>query len=677
MNLIFLPVKLILTILNRIEDILYLVRDALWSYPKVFSGDNANIIRLQKLYKASVPYSNMALSLFLIILLIIPAFLTGFPKVFSFTGETYSEAVVMGTDELGEIRRLNKINPLLPSNIQLEKDISTLIYEPLVEYTYKPIEKNSDEYVGGVNFKLAESILTIKPGASYQFSLKENIEWHDGEEFNADDVIRTFDILADVGSDEFQRNSNAYTRALQELHWEKIDRFTVLVCTKPVEESEDPCAIENTNPIFSNFLELVSFMIVPEHMSENVNQQTINSNEPELFRSPVGTGKFKIDDISNTSISLTAYENHPSYSEEQDIKRIVFEYYATGNEAASAVENSEVHGFASFSSQFVDEFVNYPQVNSYESPVLYNQFWALYFNLRTDLEGNPIAPAFLQDKSVREAISLSIDKERLIEDGLNEVGEVANGPIPDLSYYYNPDAGWLNYNRERAIKLLEEAGWKLNSETGVRQNENGDQLSFSLYYVNNLDRRRVVENIKSDLAAVGIDVVVDKNKQQTNLENQEDEEFWSLEELNNQILAPRLFDVVLYGMNTFIDPDRFELYHSSQIDYPGLNIAGYVSTEQTVDKNEDREEGESSLINVPKVDRFLEQARSFNPEENREERKDRYDEVQRLIAGDVPVIYLYHPQYTYFINERVTNVNLSNTYTLEERFRNINLWRLN
>jgi ABC-type transport system substrate-binding protein len=703
----------LIKLIKWIEDTLYLIRDFFWDYPNIFSEDRANQSYIVKIYKSSIPYSHFVLSSILVILISIPLFIIEIPKISGNSGDILIEGVVMGIDQNGDIQKINKVNPLLPSNIQLERDLVNLIYEPLFKYEYVPYEEESGRFIGGVNYVLADSIVTIKPGADYQINLKNDVMWHDGANFTSDDVISTFDILNSI--DESQTSTNAYTKALRQMQWQKIDDYTIRICTLLVDSIERKgCNESDNNPIFSNFLELISFKIIPKHLSQDINSTNASSTEPQLYRSPVGTGMYKFENNSNRGIELEFFEDFHGYriveigeyikykkaidsadeitiqnndnldelkyklklADIHKIGKIHFTYFKTLEEAINALQNGEVHTLVSNSSTYKDTLKNYPQVNIYSSPVLYNQFWGLYFNLRKRPDGASIAPGFIQDKKVRQAISAAISRKNIVENALDGIGEEAKGPIPDISYFFNPNAGWYQFDKTDPNKLLAEAGWTIKSGNEFRTNDKGEVLRVSLYFVNSYDRQRVAETIKVDLARVGIDVVINREDQtgQGNLSTAENG--WSLEDLNNQILAPRLFDIILYGMNTFVDPDRYELYHTSQIDYPGLNISGYSSTEQTVDRNPNKGEGQSSLINVPKVDRFLEQARSFNPVENRKERKDRYDEVQRMIAEDVPLVFLYHPQFIYYVNNRVENMNLAGVNGIEDRFLNINEWEI-
>lgn len=857
MNWILVPFKAILGILSLITNILYKVRDLAWDYPSFFLEDNPRRENIIKTYQTGAPYSHFILAVTSMVILLFPLVFGKLPKVISNSGSQLLEGVVMGGDDSGNVQQLSKINPIFPSNIQLEKDLVEMIYEPLLRFNYVPF---GDEQIGGVEYVLAQDISTITPGSDYIFELRKDVYWHDHDarindhKLTADDVIATVGLLSNLDIDI------STTRAVKQLQWEKLDDYRIRICTKSDSAEDIPCALAENKPIFSNFLELLSFKVLPESGIADIDNTTVNTSRPNIYRSPIGTGKYKFDGASSEGISVQKNKNYyksnlirenidelseivdsrsnilerqdtnvlvdeitaqfdlegdnelfltsidvslkVNLAEEGDalfidsfevedldsIDSIKFVYFRDVDTSIKALKNAEIHAVATTSVSFRNDLRNFTQITTTLSPILYNQFWAVYFNLRTRPDGSAIGPGFLLDQNVRKAIAYSVDKEGIVQEALKEVGTESSGPIPNISYYFNDNAEWPTYNTEIAEKLFEDAGWTIKDGDFYRTDAEGNIMSFSLSFVESFDRRQVVDAMKSDLADVGVEVFTERelenlpdfikdinirkaisnylfnnttikevredypdhvssltvpnflieqgelyssvlvNVDQTLDDKgwlmQEDgfryrdnqkmmieinlvdddinravaEVFktelsgigidvslnylassaegvsWGLQELNDQLLAPRLFDTILYGMNRFIDPEMYELYHSTQSADPGLNIASYESDEITVDKREDRQEGESSLVQVPKVDKFLEQARSFDPVNNRVDRKEKYDDIQRILANEVPVIYIYHPQFLYYSNNALSSLDLSLSKSIEERFRNVERW---
>ena len=114
-----------------------------------------------------------------------------------------------------------------------------------------------------------------------------------------------------------------------------------------------------------------------------------------------------------------------------------------------------------------------------------------------------------------------------------------------------------------------------------------------------------------------------------------------------------------------IDPDRYELFHSSQKSHPGLNISSYVSESKRT------QVVEGKTVKVPAVDDDLNDARRLVDEKTR---KKKYEDFQAIIAEEVPVVFLFHPEDVYIVNKRITNISLKGNNAIEKRFTNITDW---
>jgi peptide/nickel transport system substrate-binding protein len=106
----------------------------------------------------------------------------------------------------------------------------------------------------------------------------------------------------------------------------------------------------------------------------------------------------------------------------------------------------------------------------------------------------------------------------------------------------------------------------------------------------------------------------------------------------------------MYEVETTIDPDQYNLWHSLKVDYPNLNLSGYE---------------------YERVDILLEDARV---ELTKKDRIDYYDLFQEYLMRDVPALFLYHPKYVYVVPEDLNGPDLSNISFPEERFQNISEW---
>lgn len=645
---VFAPFRFLWRLLGDLEKAFYKVRDLLWNYPDTLFFGEQSVSRLgYKLYKYFSPVSYLLFAVFAFILfaIIYSQFVAN--QVLAKENSTLVEGVVMGVDETGLVQKLSKVNPLVPSNIQLEKDLSELIYEPLIRY-----QQN-----GEIVNVLANNIIRRQEGAEYIFELRDDVYWHDGEKFEVDDVVATLNLMQQLSENE-ELSENAYIKAIDQMGWEIVGKDSIAICTLDQSdlskfkngEIERPCTdTTGQKPILSNFLELIAVRIMPAHLIGELNVLNINQPEPFINRSPVGTGPFVFKGSEDDEIYL---EFNELYREDPgQIQQITFKLFRTEDEALYSLETGGIHSVVSPSTINLEEVGNYPNLTLHTSEVLTYQYWGLYFNLRKNPDGDPLGPAFLSDLKVRRAISLAIDKQKIVSDVLT-VGEVATGPIHSSSEFYNADISRLGFNTERAKRLLEDAGW-VRGNDGVLAKD-GTRLSFKLAYVDNYDREQTVNSIVEDLRQVGIEVIPDPKQPK---------------EMVNEVVSSKTFDTLLYGMRTFIDPDRYELFHSKEMSLS--NLSSYVGRSETVKI----ENGEK--VNLPKVDRLLEVGRSLDPLSAKDERLTVYYEFQEEIAKDVPLVFLYHPQFLYYTQNDLQNLNLENADAIEERFANILTWQLN
>jgi peptide/nickel transport system substrate-binding protein len=633
---------------QRLEQGFYTLRELLWNYPDYLVLSDTSLWRtVYGFYQLLRPYSFFALAA--LVLFAVGAVLL-LPNVeFNLTANDEGkllEGVVMGIGDDGTIQKLAKINPLIPSTIQLEKDLNQLIYEPLIRY-------NQD---GTITNVLAVDIVRRQEGAEYIFQLKEGVKWHDGQSFGTDDVLATLNLISDLAANEELRE-NAFVKAISQMGWETVGNNSIAVCTLAAADLEDfhngvtsrPCTgASGLKPIISNFLELVAIKIMPAHQIGELNVLNINRPDPVINRYPVGTGSFRFVRGEGRSIQLTRnLEYHNKISGISDIEFIL---YPTEGEAVLALQRGEIHGLATVSTDFLQGMNSYKQIDIMFSDVLANQYWALYFNLRKDPDGNTLGPIFFQDSQVRRALALAINKQRII-DALLGLGQVTHGPISPQSDFYNAQAKWPMYNLEEAKQILDKAGWVVGSD-GIREKE-GVRMEFSLAFANNSDRIQTAEAVITDFAALGVKVKANPLNQK---------------ELVNQVVTPKAFDMLLYGVRTFIDPDRYELFHSQQAGLSNLSsFKGKART--TVIRN-------GKTARIPDIDHQLELGRSLDPLEAKEERKNTYKEFQRLLAEDLPAIFLYSPEFIYYRHKSLKGVSLENAQSVEDRLLNVEKWRL-
>lgn len=167
------------------------------------------------------------------------------------------------------------------------------------------------------------------------------------------------------------------------------------------------------------------------------------------------------------------------------------------------------------------------------------------------------------DPRVRRALGMAIDVNKIIDFVLYGEGEAISGPFVKQTDYYNHEVKPLPHDPEGALSLLADAGWHKNAQG--RLEKDGKPLQFTLITNNGNDLRRAVLAIAQDAwKQIGIDVRTDLLE-------------WSvfIQKRVNQLD----FDALVLGWQMGIDPDLYQIWHSSQTHPFQLNFVGFSNTE--------------------------------------------------------------------------------------------------
>jgi len=600
------------------DNILKRVRDNIWNYPNKLLGKKGIFNNLFNLYILLKPFSHIIV--FTIISIVIGNLVVQ-GNIFIVKGQsdTLIEGVIVGEETL------SRVNPIVPTNKQLENDLSALIYLPLLNV--KPD--------GEIDFVLCESYDKLdEEGKQYKFNLRKDILWHDGVQFTTDDVLSTFSVLKTLGGGEQKTIVSRQSEMAQSLEFEKIDDYTFII------------KLSNISP---TFFEDISFGILPKHIVENVSLSTFSWAKFNL--NPIGTGPFIFKSYKENNILLTANTNY--FKGSPKIKNLKIILFKTGDEAVEALKNGQIHILTEPSTAILEDLKNWKNIKTSTSAVLYKRYFALYFNLKES------GPEVFKDSKVRQAISSAINIEQVTQK-ISSAGEEAYGPIPKNSWAYNNDSVRYIYDPVKAKELLEKAGWEQKEIEGKILLMKGEQiLRFELSYLDKSERQILAEMIKSDLEKFGI--IVNLNPR-------------SSSDLNEALIATRNFEAVLYGVETTIDPDRIRLWHSKSIEYPGLNISSYISSEQRSVISESKDIEKVSLIDVALENGIKSLDR--NKRNGEKGLSTGYFKFQDILLSDCPVVFLYHPVFMYVMHSRVNGVDLSEMTSPRDRYLSITNWSI-
>lgn len=318
--------------------------------------------------------------------------------------------------------------------------------------------------------RLAKSWEFDETTCAYTFHLEENVSWHDGEPFTAEDV--KFTIEAIMNPDNGSENAPNY---------EDVEKITII--------DDYTIAFQLSAPNVA-FLDYMTMAVLPEHLLKGEDMQT-----SDFFKKPVGTGPYKLADWDEGQ-AITLEKNKDYFQGEPNIDTIVFKIVPDDNAKALQLRSGELDlalltprdakGFAND-----EDFVCYDMKTSDYRGILFN-FWNQYWQNNRDLI---------------PAVCYGIDRQAIIDAVLLGQGMAAYGPLQRNVYNYE-NVEHYDYNPDKAKEILESVGCKMG-EDGFYYRD-GEKIGFVIS-VGAGDQVRIdmAQIVAQQLKEIGMDVSVD------------------------------------------------------------------------------------------------------------------------------------------------------------------------
>jgi len=472
----------------------------------------------------------------------------------------------------GDIGDASNLIPLLASD-KPSHDVASLVYNGLVKY-----DKNMN-----VTGDLAESWKISADGLIITFHLRKGVKWHDGRPFTAADVLYTYQVTIDP------KTPTAYSGDfLKVKKVEIIDDYTFRVTY------DQP---------FAPALISWGSAILPRHLLAGK-----DITKSPLKRHPIGTGPYMFKEwVTGQKIVLIS---NPHYFE----GRPYIDGYITRIIPDTATMFLELRAQGiSYMDLTPLQYTRQTENNLFKkSFTKYSYLGFKYTYLGYNLK-NPL----FTDKRVRQAISYAINKEEIISGVLLGLGKPATGPYKPGTWAYNGNVKTYQYNPKRAGELLREAGWIDANSDGILE-KGGKPFVFEIITnQGNETRQKCAEIIQRQLKEVGINVKI------RILE-------WAA--FVNDFINKRRFAAVILGWTISLDPDVYDVWHSSKTAPEELNFMSYKNRE---------------------ADELLEKGRGTF---NQKERKKYYDRFQEILAEDQPYTFLYVPDELIIISNRFRGI---------------------
>lgn len=332
-------------------------------------------------------------------------------------------------------------------------------HEPLIQSTLTTT--TADLKIGK---DLATDYSVSEDGLVWTVKIRDDVSFTDGEPLTAKDVAFTYNHCRDEST---------------------VSDFTMLKEAVAVDKTTVEFHMDHPYSIWPYTMAVVG--ILPEHAyDENYAQH------------PIGSGRYILKQWDKGQQVI--FEANPTYYGEAPKMKKVTVLFMEEDSALAAAQAGQVdvaHTAASYSEQSIDgyELLAVQTVD--------NRGFNLPAAEVMEKEGVTYGNAFTAEVEVRRAINLGIDRDEMIQNVLNGYGTKAYS-VCDKMPWYN-DACEVEYNPEKAVKLLEDAGWKAGID-GIRE-KNGVRAAFTLMFSNGDSvRQALAEDTANQLKELGIEV---------------------------------------------------------------------------------------------------------------------------------------------------------------------------
>ena len=380
------------------------------------------------------------------------------------------------------------LNPHLSTGFK-DMEASRIALEPLASF---------DENGEFVLF-LAAEIPTLENGGvsldgkSVIWKLKQGIQWSDGEPFTAADVVFTYEFI--VNPTVAATSAEVYQSIASV---EAVDEYTVKINFKQV-----------TPAWYLPFLGSEG-MILPRHVFADYNGA--NSREAPANLNPVGTGPYRVVDFKPGDIVV--YEANPFFrKDEVGFERVELKGGGDSTSAARAVLQTGDADFA-YNIQVEPQVLN--QLEAAGQGQIISVFGPsaerILFNFtdpnRATADGErssvEFPHPFFQDKQVRQAFNLAIDRDTITTQLYGNTGTPTPNVLVGPAQYYSKNTT-DEFNLEKAAQLLDEAGWVDTNGNGIRDKD-GVEMQVVFQTSVNPVRQKTQTIIKQGLKSIGVDV---------------------------------------------------------------------------------------------------------------------------------------------------------------------------
>ncbi len=478
----------------------------------------------------------------------------------------------------------NGLHPLSSSGDFYASVVQGFVMENLLErdietYEWRPM--------------LAKEYVIAKDGMSFEFTLRDNAKWSDGNPVTVQDVKFSFDAIVD--------KSNKYKTAHLLSYYENI-KEVIITATNKVK-------FVVKKPYFGNFDSIAGLTIVPKHIYEK--------NSKELNKKLIGSGAYLLSEFDRSKhIKLKKNPNwwgnsDPERKGQNNFSSILMRFVSDGTVAIQRTENGDLDFIALSAEEYVKKAIGPKWGKDLLKIKTTNKAPSGYgfigFNLKN--------PKFSSAKT-RKALSHLFNRDEMIKKFLFDMSLPATGPWYQQSEYADPAVKYQKYDPKLALQMLKEDGWIPGTDKILTKKINNEDIKLSFTILNpNKETEKFLTIFKEDAKQAGVEI---------NLKLVEWNAF-------GKLVAERNFEAVTLGWSGGdVDLDPKQIWHTDSIANNGSNFISYSNS---------------------KVDKLIDESRLIF---DKSERIKKLREVYRVIAEDTPYIFMFNSKYKFYgVNKRI------------------------
>jgi peptide/nickel transport system substrate-binding protein len=346
---------------------------------------------------------------------------------------------------------------------------------------------------------------------------------------------------------------------------------------------------------------------LPKHIWEKLDWSDPEKN-PEINNPTVVSGPYKLAEWKRDQYALFEANENYWYHGAPNISKYSIEIVPDSDITYEKMKSGETDT-GDILPENLEEAKQLDNVTVYEWWSVSAQVHFIGLNLR---EGFPT-----NDINVRHGLSYAIDKDLLTEEVMLGQAKRSCSIYPETSWAYNPDVPCYDYDTDKAIAEFAKSGYTLTD--GKMLDKEGQQLKLKLLYGPNTNKVRELMSVivQDQLREIGVEVEIQSMEWASFLEAfRSDKPDW---------------DMVILSTNSTPEPHTsFPWWTKDNI--PELNFEAYIN---------------------PDVEKLFDEAAATY---DLEVRKEKYGEIQRILAEDAPRIFLFYSKSWSGQNNRIKGI---------------------